>query len=131
MNTLFQYADYVKPEWAPPSWVFAPVWTILYTIIAISFGYVYYKNKEGKIDFHMTIPFTLNIVFNLLYMPLQFGLHNNALASFDILLVFGTLVYALLTIWRKYPWVSIANIPYLLWVGFATGLQITITYLNL
>ncbi|KKT33838.1 MAG: CrtK protein, membrane protein-like protein, partial [Candidatus Moranbacteria bacterium GW2011_GWF2_44_10] len=65
--------------------------------------------------------------------PLQFGLKNNLLAAIDILLVLGTLIWALLALWHASPglrWVVFANIPYLLWVTFATGLQLTITYLN-
>lgn len=130
MNTITQYASYVRPEWAPPAWLFAPVWTFLYIIIIISFGFIYSEYSKGKIDFNMTIPFTLNLFFNLAYTPIQFGLQNNVLATLDILLVLTTLIWLMLEIWRKYKWVAIANTPYLLWVSFATVLQITITYLN-
>jgi len=69
-------------------------------------------------------------VFNLAFTPIQFGLKNNALAALDILLVVGTLVWALVAVWSYLPWVTYVNIPYLLWGLFATGLQLTITYLN-
>ncbi|MEI6490252.1 MAG: tryptophan-rich sensory protein [bacterium] len=58
---------------------------------------------------------------------------NNLLASIDILLVVGTLIWALYVIWNKVPelrWVVYANIPYLLWGTFATCLQLTVNYLN-
>lgn len=63
-------------------------------------------------------------------IPIQFGLKNDLLASLDILLVLGTLIWALFVIWPHLRWVVYANIPYLLWVLFATVLQLTITYLN-
>jgi benzodiazapine receptor len=72
----------------------------------------------------------LNLIFNFAFTPIQFGLKNNLLASIDILLVLGTLVWALFAIFPHLKWVAYANIPYLLWVSFATILQLTITYLN-
>ena len=131
METYNWYQTLIKPEWAPPSWIFGPVWSVLYTIIAASFGYVAYKYFQGKIPFIVFLPFILNLVFNFAFTPLQFGLKNNLLASIDILLVLGTLVWALYVIYAYVPWVSYVNIPYLMWVSFATVLQLTITYINL
>ena len=78
----------------------------------------------------MALPFLLNLVFNFLYTPLQFGLQNNYLATIDILLTLGTLIWALIAIWPRARWVVYANLPYLLWVCFATVLQLTITFLD-
>lgn len=133
MNEPTQYTQFIKPFWSPPSWLFGPVWTVLYAIIAISFGAVFFKAFTGKLSWMVALPFALNLVFNIAFTPIQFGLKNNLLASLDILLVVGTLVWALYTIWYAAPdlrWVVYANIPYLLWGTFATCLQITITYLN-
>lgn len=125
------YSSLIKPSWAPGAGVFGPVWTILYIIIAISFGYVAYLVIRKKIPFSVALPFILNLVFNLIYSPLQFGLQNLPLASLDILLVLGTLVWAIIVIYRHARWVSLVNIPYLAWVSFATILQFTILFLNL
>lgn len=133
MQTYNWYSTLLKPTWAPPSWLFGPVWTVLYAIIAISFGTVFYRAFTGKLGWMIALPFALNLLFNLLFTPLQFGLKNNLLASIDILLVVGTLIWALYVIWHSSPdlhWVVYANIPYLLWGIFATCLQLTITYLN-
>ena len=130
METYNWYQTLVKPEWAPPSWLFGPVWSVLYVIIAISFGYVAYKYKKGAIPFLVLLPFILNLVFNFAFTPLQFGLQNNLLAAIDIVLVLGTMVWAGFVIYPYYSWVVYVNIPYLLWVSFATVLQLTITYLN-
>lgn len=132
-ETFNWYSRLVRPNWAPPSWLFGPVWTVLYLIIAITFGIVFYRFFKGKIAFMIALPFLLNIIFNLAFTPIQFGLKNNLLAAIDILLVLGTLIWAFYAVWHSSPdlrWVVYANIPYLLWVVFATSLQLTITYLN-
>ena len=81
----------------------------------------------------VALPFALNLVFNFAFTPIQFGLKNNIFASLDILLVVGTLIWALYAVWHNVPelrWVVYANIPYLLWGTFATTVQLAITYLN-
>lgn len=130
MNTFKEYQGLIKPSWSPPSWLFGPVWTVLYIIIAISFGTVFYRASQGKISWLIALPFILNLIFNFAYTPLQFGLRNYLLASIDILLVLSTLIWALIIIWPHIRWVTYANIPYLLWVCFATVLQLTIFFLN-
>jgi tryptophan-rich sensory protein len=134
MDTYNWYSELLKPFWAPPAWLFAPVWTVLYILIAISFGTIFYKAFTQKISKTVALPFALNLIFNAAFTSIQFGLQNNLLASVDILLVVGTLVWALYAIWRTTPklrWVVYLNTPYLLWGTFATVLQLTITYLNI
>ncbi len=133
MDTYNWYSQIIRPSWSPPSWIFGPVWTVLYIIIAISFGTVFYKVITKQIPWMVALPFVLNLIFNFAFTPIQFGLKNNLLASVDILLVLGTLVWALYALWQvssELRWVVYANTPYLLWVTFATCLQLTITYLN-
>lgn len=128
MNNWYQ--TLIKPSWSPPGWLFGPVWTVLYVIIAISFGTVFYRAFVGKLSWWVALPFALNLVFNFAFTPLQFGLKNNLLASLDILLVLGTLIWAMMAIYPQMRWVAWINIPYLLWVSFATILQLTITVMN-
>lgn len=115
---------------APPAGVFGPVWSVLYVIIAVSFGFVLLQYLRRRLPFRVLLPFILNLLCNLAYTPIQFGLKNNALASLDILLVLGTLVWAMAAIWQRARWVVWVNIPYLLWVLFATVLPLSITWLN-
>lgn len=130
MEAYTWYSQLIKPSWSPPAWIFGPVWTVLYVIIGITFGIVFYKAVTKKISWIIALPFVLNLFFNILFTPLQFVLRNNLLAAIDILFVLGTLIWSLVGIYRLIPFVAYANMPYLLWVSFATILQLTITYLN-
>ncbi len=133
-NAYSWYQLLDKPSWAPPSWLFGPVWTILYILIGISFGYIFYKILTGKIPRELALPFITNLLANFLFTPIQFGLKSNILAATDILIVLVTFFW----IWsyrkvfkkKKMMWVLYVNVPYFLWVSFATILQLTITYLN-
>ncbi len=124
------YSELIKPKWAPPSWIFGPVWTLLYMVIAVSFGYVFLQFFRGELSPWVALPFLLNLGFNFSFTPLQFGLRNNFLAAVDILLVLLTLIWAVVAIVPHIPWVAYSNVPYLLWVSFATVLQLRITWLN-
>lgn len=130
MDTYNWYQQLIKPSWAPPSWLFGPVWTFLYILIAVSFGRVFWMFWKGKIGPIVLLPFILNLIFNFAFTPLQFGLKSNLLAAIDILLVLGTLIWSIVSIWPHARWIAYIQIPYLLWVSFATVLQLTVTYLN-
>lgn len=131
MNQEYQwYMQLIKPEWAPPSWLFGPVWTVLYVIIAITFVMVFSKVWKKQWPFGLAIPFALNLVFNFLFTPIQFGLRNNLLAAVDIALVLVTLIWAMRDVYPKDKRITYALIPYLLWVAFATVLQFSVTVLN-
>ena len=130
MKSYEWYQMLRKPTWAPPSWLFGPVWSVLYVIIAASYGYVAYLFFTKRIPFIVLLPFILNLVFNALFTPIQFGLRNNFLAMIDIFLVLITLVWALIAIYPHTRCVSFINIPYLVWVCFATVLQVTVTSMN-
>ncbi len=124
------YLNLKKPSWAPPGSVFGPVWSVLYILIFLSFGTVFYQAAAGTIPWGVTIPFFLNLLFNFSFTYFQFGLKNNLLASIDIVLIALTLAIAMVVIWPFISWISLINIPYLLWVLFATALQFSITWLN-
>ncbi len=124
------YSTLIRPTWAPPAWLFGPVWSFLYILIAISFGKVFMMLFQKKIPFMVALPFILNLILNFSFTYFQFGLKNNLLAGADVLLVLITLLWAMWSIYSYAPWVTYIQIPYLLWVTFATVLQLTITYLN-
>lgn len=125
------YENLIKPAFAPPTYLFGIVWSIIYPIIFVTYGYTAYlvfKKKASKV---LLLPVILNLIFNFLFSPIQFGLKNNLLAAIDITLVLITIIWYMLKIKpvsKKLMW---AQIPYLLWVSFATVLQYSITYLNM
>ncbi len=130
-NTSYNwYSQLIKPSWSPPSWLFGPVWSVLYLLIAISFGTVFYKFFTKQIPWTVALPFVLNLIFNFIFTYFQFRLQNNYLAAIDILLILVTLIWAMVAIYPHFKWIALMNIPYLLWVSFATVLQLTVTYLN-
>jgi tryptophan-rich sensory protein len=132
MNNAYNwYSTLIRPTWSPPSWLFGPVWTFLYVLIAISFGKVFMMFFQKQISWAVVLPFALNLIFNFSFTYFQFGLKNNLLAGIDILLVLSTLIWAMIVIYPHVKWVMYMQIPYLAWVSFATVLQLTITYLNL
>ena len=130
MKTYESYQALIKPSWAPPADLFGPVWTFLYILIFISFGKVFIMAFQKTIPFIVALPFILNLIFNILYTPLMFSLKNTTLASLDILLVLGTLIWMMIAIFPHVRWITYIQIPYLLWVSFATVLQLTIYFIN-
>jgi tryptophan-rich sensory protein len=130
VKTYTSYKNLKKPSWAPPSWLFGPVWTFLYILIFISFGKVLLMSVGKEIVFAVGLPFILNLIFNFAFTPIQFGLKNNLLAAIDVLLILSTLIWSMIIIFPIAPWVAYLEIPYLIWVCIATTLQLTITYLN-
>jgi tryptophan-rich sensory protein len=96
----------------------------------VTYGTVFYKVFTKEIPWIVALPFALNLLFNFAFTPIQFGLKNNLLASIDILLILITIIWMFVAIWPYFRVVVYLNIPYLLWVAFATVVQLTITYLN-
>jgi benzodiazapine receptor len=125
-----EYQEYKKPRWSPPAWLFAPVWTTLYILITISFGYVAYLCFSSRISFIILLPFLLNLAFNFAYTTIQFRFHNFTLATLDVVLVLVTLIWAFVAIYSIASWVAYINLPYLAWVCFATVLQLKVTAMN-
>ncbi len=130
MNTQQWYAQLTKPSFAPPSNVFGIAWSILYPIIFATFGYTIYAVIKKDFPKAILVPLLANLVFNLLFSPIQFGLQNNLLAAVDVVLVLVTLVWFMFAVYPHSKLISLAQIPYLLWVSFATVLQLSITWLN-
>jgi tryptophan-rich sensory protein len=84
----------------------------------------------GAISIGIVLPFALNLIFNALFTTIQFRWRNFTLAAIDILMVWATLVWALLAVLPLVPWVAYINLPYLAWVSFASVLQLTVTVMN-
>ncbi len=130
MSTFDWYQSLEKPRWAPPAQAFGIAWSIIYPIIFVTFGFVFFKAFRKDIPWIVALPFALNLALNFAFTPIQFGLKNNWLALLDISAVIITLVWAVIAVWPHYRWVAFAQIPYLGWGLYATALQVSITFLN-
>ena len=124
------YNSLAKPSWTPEPGTIGMIWRILYPVILVSFGFVFVQAFRGKLPWMVALPFAINLVANLAFTPIQFGLRNMPLAAVDILVVWATILWCMIAIWQHSKWVSIAQVPYLIWVSLATLLQLSITWMN-
>ena len=129
-NNLYPWYDtLVKPSFNPPSWVFSPVWTTLYTLMGISLFLV--LKAENSPDKRLgLIFFAVQLVFNGLWSIVFFGMHQILWAFIVIIFL---LLFISLSIWKFYRISKMAAyilIPYLLWVSFATVLNFRLYQIN-
>lgn len=128
------YENELKRPWfAPPGWIFGPVWALLYVLIAVSYGFVFHGALvTGVFPKSILIPLIINLIANLSYTPIQFTLGLRGLATLVILVVLGTIVWTIseLQPFSEHPWLIGMQIPYLLWVAFATVLQVSVWWMN-
>jgi tryptophan-rich sensory protein len=130
MTWMDWYNSLAKPSWTPAPSTIGLIWQILYPIILLSFGFVFVQAFRRKLPWVVALPFAINLVANLIFTPIQFGLRNLPMASVDILIVLGTIIWMMAAIWRHSRWVAVAQVPYLIWVATATVLQLSITAMN-
>lgn len=123
------YAALAQPDWAPPSSVFGPVWTLLYTLMAIAAWLVWQARKRKLARLALAL-FLLQLVFNALWSWLFFRWHHGALAFIDILVLCALIAVTLVLFWRIRPLAGMLLIPYFLWVSFALALNYSVWQLN-
>lgn len=129
-NWLEWYNGLVKPSWTPAPATIGTIWQILYPIIIVTFGFVFVQAIRNKLSWKVALPFAINLVANLIFTPIQFGMRNLPLAAVDIVIVWTTIIWLAMVVWKHYKWVSLAQIPYFVWVSLATVLQLCITWNN-
>ena len=130
MDWMTWYNTLEKPGWTPAPSTIGLIWQIIYPIILITFGFVFMQAFRGKVGWLIALPFAINLVANLIFTPIQFGMRNLPLAAVDILIVWATIIWLAVAIWPQYRWVALAQIPYFVWVSLATTLQLAITWMN-
>lgn len=123
------YAQLVRPEWAPPSDVFGPVWTILYALMGIAAWLVWRVGGFRAARTALTL-FLVQLVVNALWSWLFFGWHLGGAAFADIVLLWVLVIATLVAFWRVRPLAGVLLIPYLLWVSFASALNYSVWQLN-
>jgi tryptophan-rich sensory protein len=130
MDWMTWYNSLAKPQWTPAPATIGMIWQILYPIIMVTFGFVFVQCARAKMPRRVAVPFAINLAANLVFTPIQFGLRNLPLASVDILIVWGTIVWMVWAVWPHARWVAIAQVPYFVWVTIAMVLQLSITVMN-
>ncbi len=124
------YNSLIKPAWTPAPGVIGTIWSLLYPIIIVVFGYVIFRVVRGTMPASVLVPLAINMVANVAFTPIQFGLRNLGFASFDIVVVLITIVWCMVVFWPYARWASLALVPYLIWVATASTLQLSISWLN-
>lgn len=129
-NWMDWYNALAKPEWTPRPATIGLIWSILYPVIAVSFGFVFVQAIRKQVAWKAAVPFSLNLAANLLFTPIFSGLKNLPLATVDIVVVWATIIWCVVAIWPKYRWAALAQAPYFVWVSTAMVLQFSITAMN-
>jgi translocator protein len=123
------YQQLSKPDWNPPNWLFAPVWTVLYILMAISAWLVWRRYGIAGAVVPLAL-FVLQLILNAAWTWLFFGLHRPGTALIDIMVLWVVIVATLISFWRLEPLAGVLLLPYLAWVTFASVLNWTILRLN-
>ena len=124
------YDSLVKPSWTPAPATIGMIWQILYPVILVSFGFVFVKAFQRKLPRRVALPFAVNLVANVLFMPLFAGLRSVPLAAADIVVVWATIPWCVVAVWPHYRSVAVAQVPYFVWVSLATAIQLSILAMN-
>lgn len=119
------YQNLVKPALNPPSWVFAPVWTILYVMIAVAGARVWSKDLETPVRLWF-----IQMILNFLWSPVFFVAHKPGWAIIVIVLMFFAIISFIVSTWNRDRIASYLFMPYAVWVAFAAYLNIMIQQLN-
>ncbi len=120
------YAGLRKPSWTPPNWLFAPVWTLLYALMAVSAWLVWREaGASGEAGL-----FVLQLALNAAWSWLFFGLHRPGLAFADIVALWLAILATLVAFWAVRPLAGWLLVPYLAWVTYASTLNAAVWRLN-
>lgn len=123
------YVALNKPSFNPPNFVFAPVWTALYTLMGISLFLIWQSSRSGA-RIHALIIFSIQLFLNFAWSFLFFYFQKPALAFIEIVMIWFAILFMIILFYRVNKWAAFIQIPYLLWVSFASVLNAAIWQLN-
>lgn len=123
------YAQLKKPAWNPPNWIFGPVWTVLYALMAVA-AWLVWRRGGWRSQRRALGWFLGQLALNALWSPLFFGLKNPGLAFAEILLLWLAILATLWAFWMTHRLAGTLLLPYLAWVSFAAVLNFTLWQLN-
>jgi len=119
-----------KPSWNPPSWIFGPVWTVLYVLMAVAIWRAWRASSSDAVRARLVIGYFGQLALNAGWSIIFFGLKQPAWAFVDIIALWALLVALQIDIRRTDRLAGWLWLPYLLWVSFATALNLAIVWLN-
>lgn len=123
------YQQLVRPAWAPPGWLFGPVWSVLYLLIGIAAWLVWRERGLRGASTALSL-FLVQLVTNALWTWLFFTWRQGALAFGEILILWALILGTVVSFWRVKPLAGVLLLPYLAWVTFATALTLATWKLN-
>ncbi|GAB11512.1 putative TspO/MBR family protein [Gordonia araii NBRC 100433] len=123
-----EYQRLDQPSWAPPSWVFGPVWTALYVLMAVAAWLVWRAQPSWRNP--AIVLYGVQLLLNLAWSPLFFGLEWRGLALVDIIVLDLAVAATIVLFWRANRLAATLLIPYLAWILFATALNYSVWMLN-
>ena len=126
-NQAEEYANFIQPSFAPPGWVFGPVWTILYILMGTASYLVYVSDKDKRAAL---IIYGLQLFFNFLWTIIFFGWRRYDLASIEIIVLWVLILANIVLFARVRKAAAWLLVPYILWVSFAAVLNAAIWQLN-
>jgi translocator protein len=124
------YAYLHKPAFNPPSWIFAPVWTLLYILMGVALFLVFRQIKNNKLAVFGSIIFVIHLLFNISWSIVFFGMKMLVLAFANIMILWLLIAYLAIIFWHLDKRASILLWPYWIWVSFASILNFSIIVLN-
>lgn len=123
------FATLNRPSFSPPNWLFGPVWTILYTLMGISLFLIWKQNSSRERNLAILI-FLLQLTLNFFWSFIFFFLNRIGMALIEIILLWINILIMIVLFYKIKPIAACLNIPYLLWVSFATALNTAYFILN-
>ncbi len=124
------YVELVKPRFTPPDWVFGPVWTLLYILIGIAAFLVWRRGFHHQVVRRALTYFVVQLVLNALWSVLFFGLRSPLAGLIEISILGIAIILTVRAFLQVSRTPGLLLIPYFLWVAFATGLNLSIWWLN-
>ncbi len=129
VNAASYYGSLAQPSWAPPAWVFGPVWSALYLMMGVAAWLVWRRGGWSTAPVALWL-FVVQLALNALWSWLFFAWHQGALAFVDIVVLWLAIVATMVAFWRQRAWAGVLLLPYLGWVSFAALLCFTVWRLN-
>ena len=118
-----------RPPWTPPNWLFGPVWTTLYVLMGVAAWRIWVRRSEEGTGWALGL-FVAQLVLNALWSWIFFGLHLTGFAAIEIVILLVAIILTTITFWKTDRPAGLLLVPYIVWVSYASALNISIWMRN-